>query len=75
VAARVELFEAIRADRRREQLSVRALAERHQVHRRTVRQALDSAVPPVTFASEWHTAMGLDLAAFDRIVRGSRERR
>jgi hypothetical protein len=46
VAARVELFEAIRTDRRREQLSVRALAERHQVHRRTVRQALDSAVPP-----------------------------
>ncbi len=29
----------------------------------------------VAFASEWHTAMGLDLAAFDRIVRGSRERR
>jgi transposase len=27
-------------------LSVRALAERHQVHRRTVRQALASAVPP-----------------------------
>jgi hypothetical protein len=46
VAARVELFEAIRTVRRREQLSVRALAERHQVHRRTVRQALDSALPP-----------------------------
>lgn len=46
MAARVELFEAIRTDRRREQLSVRALAERHQVHRRTVRQALNSAVPP-----------------------------
>jgi transposase len=42
----VELFEAIRTDRRREQLSVRALAERHQVHRRTVRQALESALPP-----------------------------
>lgn len=46
MAARVELFEAIRTDHRREQLSVRALAERHQVHRRTVRQALNSAVPP-----------------------------
>lgn len=46
MAARVELFEAIRTDWRREQLSVRALAERHQVHRRTVRLALDSAVPP-----------------------------
>jgi hypothetical protein len=29
-----------------DQLSVRALAERHEVHRRTVRQALDSALPP-----------------------------
>ena len=46
MATRVELFEAIRTDWRREQLSVRALAERHQVHRRTVRQALASAVPP-----------------------------
>jgi hypothetical protein len=42
----VELFEAIRRDHRREGLSVRALAARHEVHRRTVRQALDSAVPP-----------------------------
>ncbi|MGH3966416.1 MAG: IS21 family transposase [Pseudonocardiaceae bacterium] len=46
MAGRVELFEAIRRDHRREQLSVRALAERHQVHRRTVRQALAAAVPP-----------------------------
>ena len=44
--SRVELFEAIRRDHRREELSIRALAERHQVHRRTVRQALASAVPP-----------------------------
>jgi transposase len=42
----VELFEQIRRDRRLEQLSIRELAERHRVHRRTVRQALDSAVPP-----------------------------
>jgi hypothetical protein len=47
VAALVEIFEAIRTDRRREQLSVRALAERHQVHRRTVRHALDSSLPPL----------------------------
>jgi hypothetical protein len=46
VAGRVELFEMIRPDRRREQLSIRALADRHRVHRRTVRQALASAVPP-----------------------------
>jgi len=51
VAGRVELFEAIRRDRRREQLSVRALAERHGVHRRTVREALVSAVPPARKSS------------------------
>jgi len=45
-STRVELFEAIRRDARREELSVRALAERHGVHRRTVRQALNSAAPP-----------------------------
>jgi transposase len=42
----VELFEAIRRDERRDGLSIRALADRHGVHRRTVRQALDNAVPP-----------------------------
>ena len=42
----MELFERIRHDKREEGLSVRALARRHQVHRRTVRQALASAVPP-----------------------------
>ncbi len=43
---RVELFEKIRRDERQEGLGVRALAERHRVHRRTVRQALASAIPP-----------------------------
>ena len=42
----VELFERIRRDHREEGLSVRALSRRHQVHRRTVHQALESAVPP-----------------------------
>ena len=46
VGSRVELFEAIRRDARLEGLSIRELAERHQVHRRTVRQALDAALPP-----------------------------
>jgi transposase len=46
VRSRVELFEQIRRDRRVEQLSIRELADRHGVHRRTVRQALASAVPP-----------------------------
>jgi transposase len=45
--SRVELFERIRREYRDEGASVRALAERHHVHRRTVRQALASAVPPV----------------------------
>jgi transposase len=42
----VEQFEQIRRDHEREGLSIRALAERHGVHRRAVRQALESAVPP-----------------------------
>jgi transposase len=46
VRSRVELFEQIRRDQRLEGLSIRALADRHRVHRRTVRQALASAVPP-----------------------------
>jgi len=44
--SRVELFEQIRRDRRAGESSIRELAERHRVHRRTVRQALASAVPP-----------------------------
>jgi transposase len=46
MGSRVELFERIRRERRLEGVSIRELADRHQVHRRTVRQALDSAVPP-----------------------------
>lgn len=42
----MELFAAIRFDRQRGGLSVRALARKYDVHRRTVRQALESAVPP-----------------------------
>jgi transposase len=42
----VELFERIRHDHREEGLSVRALARRHRVHRRAVRQAIASAIPP-----------------------------
>ena len=46
MGSRVELFEAIRRDRRTQALSIRELAERHKVHRRAVRQALASALPP-----------------------------
>jgi transposase len=49
---RVEQFEQIRRDARLEGLSVRALAVRHHVHRRTVRQALAAAIPPPRKAPE-----------------------
>ena len=42
----MELFEHIRRDRREDGVSIRGLARRHRVHRRTVRQALRSALPP-----------------------------
>ena len=42
----MELYERIRRDARVEGLSVRALAAKHRVHRRTVREALASPVPP-----------------------------
>jgi hypothetical protein len=40
VRSRVEQFAAIRRDHRVDGLSIRALADKHGVHRRTVRQAL-----------------------------------
>lgn len=43
---RVELFELIRRDRMLEEQSIRAIAKERSVHRRTVRQALASAMPP-----------------------------
>ncbi|HEY5984936.1 MAG TPA: IS21 family transposase, partial [Streptosporangiaceae bacterium] len=43
--SKVELFAAIRWDHQRG-LGVRALARKYQVHRRTVRQAIGSPVPP-----------------------------
>jgi hypothetical protein len=47
VRSRVEQFERIRRDARDEEMSIRALADKHKVHRRTVRAALADAVPPV----------------------------
>ena len=44
--SRVELFEEIRRDHR-QGVSIRGLAEDHGVHRRTMRQAISDAVPPV----------------------------
>ncbi|MFC7655164.1 hypothetical protein ACFQV8_00080 [Pseudonocardia benzenivorans] len=42
----MELYAAIRFDRARHQMSIRALAEKYSVHRRTVREAVASPVPP-----------------------------
>ena len=44
--SRVELFAEIRRAARIEELSVNALSKRFRVHRRTVRQALESPAPP-----------------------------
>jgi len=50
--SRVELFESIRRDARHQGMGIRALARTYRVHRRTVRQALMSAVPPERKRSE-----------------------
>lgn len=46
MGSKVELFAQIRRDARVEGMSIRALARKHGVHRRTVRQALACAEPP-----------------------------
>jgi transposase len=46
MGSRVELFEQIRRAHEHEGFSIRALATRFGVHRRTVRQAIASALPP-----------------------------
>ena len=46
MGSRVQTFEQIRRDRDQEGLSIRALGERHGVHRRAVRQALAAPLPP-----------------------------
>jgi len=63
----MELFERIRRDHREEGLSVRALAVKHRVHRRAVRQALGSAVPPPRKTPEREAPA---LGAYREIVRG-----
>lgn len=59
--SRVELFEQIRRARRDEpDVSIRELARRFGTHRRTVRDALVSAVPPARKASAPRAAPVLD---------------
>jgi transposase len=71
----VEQFEQIRRDHVREELSIRELARRHGVHRRAVRQALESAVAPPKRAPESRPApkLGAYLAVIDAWIEADRE--
>jgi len=75
VGSRVEQFEQIRRDRDREGLSIRALAERHGVHRRAVRQALLSPLPPAKRAPLGRPApkLGPYRVVIDGWLEGDRE--
>ncbi|MFI5898529.1 ankyrin repeat domain-containing protein [Actinoplanes sp. NPDC051513] len=59
------LFTAIRGDARLSSWSLRALADRHGVHRRTVRQALTSPIPP---PRKQHRARGSRLDPFKPVI-------
>jgi len=73
--SRVEQFEQIRRDHAREELSIRELAKRHGVHRRGVRQALESAIPPPKRAPEVRPApkLGPYRQVIDEILVADRE--
>jgi transposase len=67
----VELFAAIRRDARVEECSIHELADRYHVHRRTVRQALASSIPPPR-KTPTRTSPRLEpfKAAIDAMLRG-----
>jgi transposase len=75
MGSRVELFEQIRRDHDREGLSILALAARHGVHRRTVRQALESPLPPRRKQPEGRPApaLGEYRALIDEWLEADRE--
>jgi transposase len=75
MGSRVELFEQIRRDRDREGLSIRELARRHGVHRRAVRQALASPLPPVKRSPQVRPAprLGAYRALIDGWLEADRE--
>jgi transposase len=71
----VEQFEQIRRDHARGGLSIRELAKRHGVHRRAVRQALESAIPPPKRAPECRPApkLGSYRPVIDEILEADPE--
>ena len=71
----MEQFEQIRRDHAREGLSIRELAKRHGVHRRAVRQALESAIPPPKRAPESRPApkLGPYRSVIDEILEADRQ--
>src|SRR5688572_23677178 len=75
MGSRVELFEQIRRDRDREGPSIRALAARHGVHRRAVRQALASPLPPAKRPPSHRPApkLGAYRLIIDAWLEGDRE--
>lgn len=70
---RVELFEAIREGHRRG-ASIRSLAEKHGVHRRTVREAVATSVPPQRKPpTRKRPTLTVEVASFiDAILRADR---
>lgn len=62
----MEQFERIRRDRRDEGLSIRQLAVKYGVHRRTVRQALADPMPPERKSPEREAAV---FGRYEQIVR------
>jgi hypothetical protein len=75
MGSRVELFEQIRRDRDREGLSTRALAVKYGVHRRAVRQALTSSLPPAKRLPVWRPApkLGAHHALIDAWLEADRD--
>jgi hypothetical protein len=73
--SRVELFEQIRRDWRAGEVSIRELAVRHHVHRRTVRQAVASAVPPPrkAYPPRARPAIGPYAAVIDKWLLADRD--
>jgi len=73
--SRVELFETIRRDREFADLSLHALARKYGVHRRTVRQALESPLPPERKRPEGRPApaLGAHREWIDQILLADRD--